>query len=138
VGPSARRSEDSGRISDYARGQDGSHRGLVRRHASDMGGDAVCDATGNYAHSSLTLTRRRRERAQDVMKESVESLVEALFSLEEPWRSRFLVLVGNWATGWSRDGRQPGREEIAAWLQADLSLCREVRLLLDAWRKPER
>lgn len=67
----------------------------------------------------------------------VESLVEALFSLGEPWRSRFLVLIASWATGGSWNGRQPKREEVAAWLRGDLGLYREVNLLLNAWCRPE-
>lgn len=71
------------------------------------------------------------------MPESIEFLVEALYSLREPWRGRFLALVANWATGGAWNGRQPRREEVAAWLRADLTLYREVRSLLYAWQRPQ-
>ena len=64
-------------------------------------------------------------------------LIRALFSLEEPWRSRFLDLVANLATNSTWDGRPPTREEVTAWLSADLDLYREVKLLLDAWLRPK-
>ncbi|RLC91088.1 MAG: hypothetical protein DRI79_03790 [Chloroflexi bacterium] len=78
------------------------------------------------------------ERAQIISKESVESLVEALFSLDEPWRGRFLTLVAKQATRWKWDGQRPGWEEMVAWLSTDPCLYREVALLLDAWRRPAR
>lgn len=70
--------------------------------------------------------------------EKAQSLTEALFSLEEPWQGRFLNLVANLATKWSWNGQRPTREEIAGWLNVDLDLCRGVKLLLDAWRRPAR
>jgi len=74
--------------------------------------------------------------ARTVAREGVESLVEALFSMDEPWKSRFLGLVANWATGGLWNGRRPRREEVRAWLQADVGLYREVRLMVRAWRGP--
>ncbi len=71
-----------------------------------------------------------------VVKETVESLVEALFSLDEPWRGRFLSLVATWATGGTWNGRRPRREEVTAWLAADTGLCRVVRLMLNSWQRP--
>ena len=65
-----------------------------------------------------------------------DELIRTLFSLEEPWRSRFLDLVANLATNSPWDGCPPTREEVTAWLSADLDLYREVRLLLDAWLRP--
>nr|HID12944.1 hypothetical protein [Anaerolineae bacterium] len=75
---------------------------------------------------------------QFMVGERVMSLTEALFSLEEPWRGRFLTLVANRATSGTWNSRQPTREEVAAWLEADLDLCREVTLLLNAWQRPRR
>jgi hypothetical protein len=65
----------------------------------------------------------------------IEVLVEDLYSLREPWRGRFLNLVAHLATGNGGDGRAPGREQLANWLWADPRLCREVKLLLDAWSR---
>ena len=68
----------------------------------------------------------------------VASLTEALFSLEEPWQSRFLNLVANLATKWSWNGQRPTREEITGWLNVDPELHQHVKLLLDTWRGPVR
>ena len=67
-----------------------------------------------------------------------KSLTDALFSLEEPWRGRFLDLVANLATSWAWDGQDPTRKEVASWLSGDLDLYREVKQLLDAWQRPRR
>jgi hypothetical protein len=67
------------------------------------------------------------------MRERTNSLTDSLFSLEEPWRSRFLTLLANRARGWRRDEQLPTREEVATWLD-DQGLCREVELLLSVWR----
>jgi hypothetical protein len=60
-------------------------------------------------------------------------LIEDLYALREPWRGRFLNLVAHLATGGQGDGCAPGREQVVNWLWADPRLCREVKLLLDAW-----
>ena len=65
----------------------------------------------------------------------VEDLVEVLFSVEEPWRTRFLGLTANLATGWTWDGQQPNRTRLASWLQADPDLDRKVRVMMRAWLK---
>ena len=67
------------------------------------------------------------------MFDKIDGLVEDLYSLGEPWRGRFLDLVAHLATGDGCDGRMPEREQLANWLWADPRLCREVKLLLDAW-----
>ncbi len=64
---------------------------------------------------------------------TTSEVVEALYALEEPWRSRFLHLVANKATGWRWDGRgEPTREELEEWL-TDLRLRRWTAALLRAW-----
>jgi hypothetical protein len=68
----------------------------------------------------------------------VSPLTEALFSLEEPWQSRFLNLVANLATKWSWNGQHPTHEEITGWLNVDPELYQNVELLLDTWRGPAR
>ena len=72
------------------------------------------------------------------VEERVKLLTEALFSLDEPWRARFLDLVAKQATRWKWDGRQPEREEVTAWLGASPGLYQEVTLLLNAWQGPRR
>jgi len=65
----------------------------------------------------------------------VEDLVEVLFSVEEPWRSRFLDLTANLATGWTWDGQQPNKARVETWLRADPDLDRKVRVMVRAWLK---
>ena len=77
----------------------------------------------------------RKERV--VVGGLAESLVEDLFYLEEPWRSRFLELVANLATSWTWCGQPPTRDEVTAWLGADLGLYQQIRDLLDAWWRPK-
>ncbi len=63
----------------------------------------------------------------------VESLVlRMLYSLDEPWRSRFLILTAQLATGWQWDGREPEWAEVEAWL-SDCALQRSLRALLYIW-----
>jgi hypothetical protein len=62
-----------------------------------------------------------------------EPLAETLFSLDEPWQSRFLFLVANLATNWAWGEQRPTWGEVTAWLGGNLGLYQYVRLLLDAW-----
>ena len=63
----------------------------------------------------------------------VSKVADALLALDEPWRSRFLHLVANEATGWRWNGRgEPTREELERWLE-DLKLRLRVVSLLRAW-----
>ena len=68
-----------------------------------------------------------------VLTEGTELLTDALFSLEEPWRGRFLNLVANQATGRAWDERVPTRKEVATWL-GDGDLYQEIKLLLHVWQ----
>ncbi len=63
----------------------------------------------------------------------IELLTKDLFSLDEPWRSRFLELVANEATGWEWEGQPPTREEVALWL-SDGDLHQRVTRILNAWQ----
>ena len=63
-----------------------------------------------------------------------EILAQALYALEEPWRSRFLCLVASLATGAPWNGRLPTQEEVTAWL-GNWHLHREVTLMVHAWRR---
>jgi hypothetical protein len=72
------------------------------------------------------------------MRDKAKALTDALFSLEEPWRGRFLNLVANLATSWAWDGQPPTRKQVTNWLGTDLELYREMKLLLDAWHRPKK
>ncbi|MGD1995682.1 MAG: hypothetical protein PVH62_02805 [Anaerolineae bacterium] len=63
---------------------------------------------------------------------TAESLAARLVALEEPWKSRFLGLVADWATGQDWDGRLPTQKEVVKWL-GDWALYRRVALLLKIW-----
>jgi len=63
----------------------------------------------------------------------IEVLTDDRFSMDEPWRSRFLELVANEATGWRWEGRPPTREEVAIWLN-DGELHRKITQILNAWQ----
>ncbi len=67
-----------------------------------------------------------------VMQERTEKLTQALFSLDEPWRSRFLRLVANQATDWTWNGRLPTQVEVKMWL-GDWDLYKNVKLQLSTW-----
>ncbi|MFQ6099925.1 MAG: hypothetical protein ACE5OS_01645 [Anaerolineae bacterium] len=66
--------------------------------------------------------------------ERAKSLTDTLFSLEEPWRSRFLNLVANQATGWAWDGQPPTPDEVTTWL-GDWGLYQQVTSLLYEWHR---
>ena len=61
------------------------------------------------------------------------SLIEALYALDEPWRERFLVLAANLLPGWQWGEDEPGRAELAAWLEENLVLQRVILHLLRGW-----
>ena len=61
-----------------------------------------------------------------------EVVTESLFSLQEPWRARFLTFVAKQAVGWSWDGPPPTRDEVKVWLN-NASLCHTVTRLIETW-----
>lgn len=67
-----------------------------------------------------------------------DEIVEALFSLEEPWRTRFLELTAQAASSgrWNERGK-PSPEQIAVWLE-EPNLRRALSHLLLIWRRDER
>jgi hypothetical protein len=69
---------------------------------------------------------------------TMDSLTEDLFSLDEPWRGRFLNLVVTRAKMWAEDRPLPTPEEVSAWFAADPSLRRRISLLLYLWQGPRR
>jgi hypothetical protein len=68
---------------------------------------------------------------------SIENIIDAMYSLQEPWLTRFLELMAAMANGGKSNGHRPSRCEVAAWLAASPALRREVRQLLHAWRAPD-
>ena len=68
-----------------------------------------------------------------IMPERTEKLANALFSLDEPWRSRFLRLVANQATGWAWNGRLPTQAEVEVWLD-DWELYKSIKSQLNMWQ----
>ena len=68
--------------------------------------------------------------------ETAESLADALFSLAEPWRSRFLTFLAERATRWAWDGGAPSRQQVAGWL-GDASLFEVMALMLYRWSGPQ-
>ena len=67
---------------------------------------------------------------------SVDSLTDDLFSLEEPWRSRFLTLIASRATWRAELAHQPTPEEVAAWFTNNPALHKWTLVLLRMWQRP--
>jgi hypothetical protein len=61
-----------------------------------------------------------------------ELLAENLFSLQDPWRDRFLVFVAQRALGQAWDGRLPTESEVSGWLGSD-GLRTTIVLMLNRW-----
>ena len=61
-----------------------------------------------------------------------ELLVESLFSLQDPWRDRFLVFVAQRALGQAWDGQLPTENEVSGWLGSD-GLRTTIVLMLNRW-----
>lgn len=67
------------------------------------------------------------------MRTDIDHLIEALFSLDEPWQGRFLSYLAQRATGATWDGDKPKREEVANWL-INPQLQMEIRRMLRTWK----
>ena len=80
----------------------------------------------------------RAAMKRKAMTMSMDSLTEDLFSLDEPWRGRFLNLVASRATMKTGERRQPTPEEVAAWFEANPFLRRSISLLLYTWQGARR
>jgi hypothetical protein len=64
-----------------------------------------------------------------------EPLAEMMFSLDEPWRGRFVELVADMAANRSKRQQQPTKREIANWLNTNPSLYQDIRYMLGSWRR---
>lgn len=63
-----------------------------------------------------------------------KSLANDLFSLSEPWRSRFLDLVTSQAIDCTRNEQSLTRGQVTIWL-SDYDLYQYVSLLLHTWQR---
>lgn len=61
-----------------------------------------------------------------------ESLTNTLFSLNEPWKSRFLDLMANRVGHKAEDKPIPTPGEVTTWL-SDTDLYQEIARLLRTW-----
>jgi hypothetical protein len=77
------------------------------------------------------MIKERLDRRRTFKRGQTESLTEVIFSLEEPWRSRFLVWLSERANG-GCGARLPSQRQVAVWLD-DSALSREVAVLLNKW-----
>ena len=88
---------------------------------------------GDKGHRLSSMSWAQRVTHILKMEERAERLTEAIWSLEEPWRSRFLVFLTSQATNYARDGRSPEPEEVMTWL-SDQRLYRMIASMMDVWR----
>lgn len=77
------------------------------------------------------MIREKLGRSKTLANGQRESLTQVIFSMEEPWRSRFLVWLSDRANG-GCGTRLPSQRQVAVWLD-DEALSREVAVLLDKW-----
>jgi hypothetical protein len=77
------------------------------------------------------MIREKRDRRGVRRRGQTESLAQVIFSLEEPWRSRFLLWLSERANG-GCGRRLPSQRQVTIWLD-DMDLSREVALLLNKW-----
>ena len=91
------------------------------------------DLREDGASLSRILARCRSRQEGMMMHESIDSLIDDLFSLDEPWRGRFLMLVADRATHGAWNQRLPQPLEVKAWLDEDTGLYRQVSLMLKIW-----
>lgn len=62
-------------------------------------------------------------------------IADALFSLDEPWRTRFLAFVAYCATGEDWKDRVPQYAQVVAWLRQNTQLCAFIGEMLRLWCK---
>jgi hypothetical protein len=60
-------------------------------------------------------------------------LIDDLYALEEPWRTRFLILIAKLATGQPWNNHMPSRSTTEAWLAERAWLQRQIAQMLDTW-----
>lgn len=77
------------------------------------------------------MLKEKIDRRRTLRRGQTESLARVIFSLEEPWRTRFLVWLSERADG-ECCSSLPSQRQVAAWLD-DAALSREVAVLLNKW-----
>jgi len=60
-------------------------------------------------------------------------LVNDLYALEEPWRTRFLELIAKLATGQQWDHQTPSRNMTETWLLENRQLRNQIAQMLKTW-----
>lgn len=61
-----------------------------------------------------------------------KAITDSLFTLEEPWRERFLAFVARQAKGHTWSGPSPSRDQVTSWLGRD-GLRDTVTMMLGEW-----
>lgn len=77
------------------------------------------------------MLKERLGRRRTLTTGQTESLTPVIFSLEEPWRSRFPLWLSDRANG-GCGTRLPSQRQGAVWLD-DKAPSRKVAVLLDKW-----
>ena len=69
----------------------------------------------------------------------IYDLVDVLFDVEEPYHSRFVALLAEWAKRphWA-NGNPPDRRELVNWLKWHPFQCLLLTRLLRTWTRDER
>ena len=85
----------------------------------------------NMAYSHATWIKKVIVQAILIMQEM--QLVEDLYALEEPWRTRFLELIAKLATGQQWGNQTPSRNMTEAWLLENKQLRNQIAQMLKTW-----
>ena len=83
-----------------------------------------------------TITQRLSEIVYHHQPNLGEPLADALFSLNDPWRDRFLGFVARQATNKVCSRQLPIQEEVITWLTGNPGLYQDVKYMLHTWQKP--
>ena len=84
-----------------------------------------------YRHATWIKIKKVIVQAILILQEM--QLVEDLYALEEPWRTRFLELIAKLATGQQWGNQTPSRNMTEAWLLENKQLRNQIAQMLKAW-----
>ena len=73
------------------------------------------------------------KNADEIMTTPETHIADALYALNEPWRSRFLVFTAKMATRWQWNGRVPDRDKVEEWLRTQWHTQKTIAEMLWAW-----
>ena len=65
--------------------------------------------------------------------DNVNTRIEGMLSLDEPWQGRFLTLLAQRADEKGHIGHPPTRESVVQWLH-DVDIRQEFEVLFDEWQ----